>query len=33
MLNERAAKVVCWYDNECRYSCRMVDLVTCMAGR
>jgi glyceraldehyde-3-phosphate dehydrogenase/erythrose-4-phosphate dehydrogenase len=33
MLNERAAKVASWYDNECRFSCRMVDLVTYMAGR
>jgi glyceraldehyde 3-phosphate dehydrogenase len=33
MLNERAAKVASWYDNEWGFSCRMVDLVTCMAGR
>src|SRR5215471_2903070 len=33
MLNERAAKVVSWYDNEWGFSCRMVDLVTYMASR
>ena len=33
MLNERAAKVVYWYDNEWGFSCRMVDLATYMAGR
>jgi glyceraldehyde 3-phosphate dehydrogenase len=33
MLNEHAAKVVSWYDNEWGFSCRMVDLVTYMASR
>jgi glyceraldehyde 3-phosphate dehydrogenase len=32
-LGERAAKVVSWYDNEWGFSCRMVDLVTYMAGK
>jgi len=31
MLGDRAAKVVCWYDNEWGFSCRMVDLITFMA--
>jgi glyceraldehyde 3-phosphate dehydrogenase len=33
MLGDRAAKVVCWYDNEWGFSCRMVDLITFMAQR
>ena len=32
MLGERSAKVVSWYDNEWGFSCRMVDLITYMAG-
>jgi glyceraldehyde 3-phosphate dehydrogenase len=32
VLGERSAKVVSWYDNEWGFSCRMVDLVTYMAG-
>jgi glyceraldehyde 3-phosphate dehydrogenase len=33
MLGDRSAKVVAWYDNEWGFSCRMVDLVTYLAGR
>jgi glyceraldehyde 3-phosphate dehydrogenase len=33
MLGDRAAKVVAWYDNEWGFACRMVDLVTYLAGR
>jgi glyceraldehyde 3-phosphate dehydrogenase len=33
MLGDRAAKVVSWYDNEWGFSCRMVDLLTYLAGR
>ncbi len=32
-LGDRSAKVVSWYDNEWGFSCRMVDLITYMAGR
>jgi len=27
------AKVVSWYDNEWGFSCRMVDLITLLAGK
>src|SRR6267143_5195405 len=33
MLSGEWAKVVSWYDNECGFSCRMVDLTTYMADR
>ena len=33
MLGDRAAKLVAWYDNEWGFSCRMVDLITYLAGR
>ena len=33
MLGPDWAKVVSWYDNEWGFSCRMVDLITYMAGR
>ena len=32
-LGDRSAKVISWYDNEWGYSCRMVDLISYMAGR
>ena len=33
MLGAQWAKVVSWYDNEWGFSCRMVDLITHMAGQ
>ena len=33
MLGDQWAKVVSWYDNEWGFSCRMVDLITHMAGQ
>ncbi len=33
MLGDRTAKVVAWYDNEWGFTCRLIDLVTHMAGR
>jgi glyceraldehyde 3-phosphate dehydrogenase len=33
MLGGNVAKVVSWYDNEWGFSCRMVDLISYMAGR
>jgi glyceraldehyde 3-phosphate dehydrogenase len=32
MVNGRAVKIFGWYDNEWGYSCRLVDLVSKMAG-
>merc|ERR1719214_581886 len=33
MLDPTFVKVVCWYDNEWGYSCRVVDLIKQMAKR
>jgi glyceraldehyde 3-phosphate dehydrogenase len=33
VLDGNMAKVVSWYDNEWGYSCRVVDLITFMAGK
>lgn len=32
-LNDRFYKIIAWYDNEMGYSCRIIDLISFMAGR
>ena len=33
MVGERMLKVLSWYDNECGYSCRIVDLAEYIAKK